>query len=36
MKALRELQGKANAKLERGKLDGDMEPLTTYDTQVQC
>ncbi len=36
MTALCELQGKANAKLERGELGDDMEPLTTYDTQVQC
>ena len=36
MKALRELQGKANAKLERGELGDNMDPLSTYDTQVQC
>ena len=36
MKALRELQGKANAKRARGELGDDMDNLTTYDIQVQC
>ena len=36
MKALRELQGKANAKRARGELGDDMNNLTTYDIQVQC
>ena len=30
MAALREL------KLERGELGDNMDPLSTYDTQVQC
>ena len=36
IRALRELQDKANAKLAAGELGNDMDPLTTYDIQVQC